>query len=356
MCLFFVAEWRRSYTPSLSYCAPRYHRDLKPNNVLLSRKGVVGPSGLRAVITDLGLAKNVGTENNLSASVAGSQVGTYIYMAPETIAKSVFSQGTDVWSYASIVWELLTGQAPYAYLGAYNPVAVAFQVGFGTLVPEQLLWPKPFDVILTNCLSKDHHERPTFTEILAHLGETEVHRFAEMTPSAFYRLQKQYATELRAKFGSVDPGTATSARLPPAVPGVEAKSPAVMVGTPQSDVGSLMYGGSNSPRTITRLPSFGMGGGFDTPATPTANPADLPGVVRALLGGVCDYADILAEYGFGDMADFQLYSEQDLVDMGFKKVHARKLLRAAGGSSDGSGGSGEVTDLSGALRAVALAQ
>jgi serine/threonine protein kinase len=70
-----------------------FHRDLKPNNILLTRRGAVGPSGLRAVITDLGSAKNIATEINLSQSVLGSQVGTLIYMAPETIAKSVFSQG-----------------------------------------------------------------------------------------------------------------------------------------------------------------------------------------------------------------------------------------------------------------------
>jgi hypothetical protein len=70
-----------------------YHRDLKPNNVLLTRSGMVGPSGLRSVVTDLGLAKNLGAEINLSQSMQGTQVGTYAYMAPETIAKSVFSQG-----------------------------------------------------------------------------------------------------------------------------------------------------------------------------------------------------------------------------------------------------------------------
>lgn len=70
-----------------------YHRDLKPNNVLLTRQGNVGRSGLRAVVTDLGLAKNLSAEINLSQSMQGSCAGTYVYMAPEVISKSVFSQG-----------------------------------------------------------------------------------------------------------------------------------------------------------------------------------------------------------------------------------------------------------------------
>lgn len=81
--------------------------------------------------------------------------------------------------------------------------------------------------------------------------------------------------------------------------------------------------------------AVGTAGTFGTPTFPTAQSPQFPTLqatpfsehVTSLVR--CDYSSILSEYGFEAIDDFELYSEEDLVAMGFKKVHARKLLRAA---------------------------
>jgi hypothetical protein len=60
-------------------------------------------------------------------------------------------------------------------------------------------------------------------------------------------------------------------------------------------------------------------------------------------------------YGFGDINDFEIYTEEELIDMGFKKVHARKLVRAALDAGGGDSGVTMTTSLSEDTRAIALA-
>lgn len=95
------------------------HRDLKPANILLS--GDAG-SPLDAVIpkiTDFGIAKHLHETN--SHTRTGDILGTPHYMAPEQAMGQSGQAGptADVYSLGAILYELLTGRAPFqAYAGA----------------------------------------------------------------------------------------------------------------------------------------------------------------------------------------------------------------------------------------------
>lgn len=80
------------------------HRDLKTSNVILSRKE---DGTLRAVITDFGLASEARLENGLEG-------GTPRYMAPELWRDGKPSKASDVYALGVILYELVTGSAPFA--------------------------------------------------------------------------------------------------------------------------------------------------------------------------------------------------------------------------------------------------
>jgi len=87
------------------------HRDFKSANVILV-PAPGAPSGMRAVITDFGLAH--GVSGNL-ASLTGSLdvVGTPDYMAPEQLEGGDVTAATDTYALGIVMYEMLTGSVPF---------------------------------------------------------------------------------------------------------------------------------------------------------------------------------------------------------------------------------------------------
>jgi serine/threonine-protein kinase len=86
------------------------HRDVKPGNILLD-PGAEPDSPPIAYLADLGLTKRMSAENSVTSS--GELVGTIDYMAPEQISGSPVDGRADVYSLACVLFECLTGSAPY---------------------------------------------------------------------------------------------------------------------------------------------------------------------------------------------------------------------------------------------------
>jgi serine/threonine-protein kinase len=90
------------------------HRDVKPENVVVSSRG--------AVLLDLGIARAIGASGNDRVTVAGMAVGTGGYMSPEQIrGVGELDPRTDLYSLACVLTECLTGLPPFT---AANPLAV----------------------------------------------------------------------------------------------------------------------------------------------------------------------------------------------------------------------------------------
>jgi TolB-like protein len=86
------------------------HRDFKPGNVML----VQGRTGLRAVVTDFGIARPARTEidTDWSGTAVGAVVGSPPYMAPEQRAGDSVTARTDIYALGLVAYEMLTGALP----------------------------------------------------------------------------------------------------------------------------------------------------------------------------------------------------------------------------------------------------
>src|SRR5215212_9399780 len=81
------------------------HRDIKPENILLTRDG-------STLVADFGIARALGGDDGLTQT--GMAVGTPAYMSPEQAAGDRTIDGrTDQFSLASVLYEMLAGEAPW---------------------------------------------------------------------------------------------------------------------------------------------------------------------------------------------------------------------------------------------------
>lgn len=83
------------------------HRDVKPENVLLA--------GGRALVADFGLARAIGAADYQKLTATGIMVGTVYYMSPEQLrGDRNLDQRADIYGLGCILYEMLTGEPPYA--------------------------------------------------------------------------------------------------------------------------------------------------------------------------------------------------------------------------------------------------
>jgi serine/threonine protein kinase len=87
----------------VAHAAGLVHRDVKPGNVLVD--------SARSWLTDFGLTKRIASRTALTA--AGRTVGTAAYLAPEQIRGQDVDARTDVYAFACVLYECLTGSVPF---------------------------------------------------------------------------------------------------------------------------------------------------------------------------------------------------------------------------------------------------
>jgi serine/threonine protein kinase/cytochrome c-type biogenesis protein CcmH/NrfG len=128
------------------------HRDIKPGNILLDQKG-------EPHLTDFGLARLVESESSVTHTL--EVLGTPSYMAPEQAVgnNAAVSSVTDVYGLGAVLYQLLTGQPPFAGGTTYETIKLLLDTE-----PRQprLLNPKvdrDLSTICLKCLEKDPKRR-----------------------------------------------------------------------------------------------------------------------------------------------------------------------------------------------------
>ena len=124
-----------------AHAAGIVHRDVKPHNILVE--------GDCAYLSDFGLAKAIeGTGDGSSASI----VGTVEYMAPEQWRGEKVGSSADIYSLGCVLYEALTGIAPFARKEADSEPEV----------------PKGIDAVIERAVAKDPDDRyQTAGELIA---------------------------------------------------------------------------------------------------------------------------------------------------------------------------------------------
>jgi TolB-like protein/Flp pilus assembly protein TadD len=128
------------------------HRDIKPGNILLDQKG-------EPHLTDFGLARLVETESTMTRTL--DVLGTPSYMAPEQAMgnNAAVSSVTDIYGLGAVLYQLLTGQPPFAGGATYETIKLLLDTE-----PRhpRLLNPKidrDLSTICLKCLEKDPKRR-----------------------------------------------------------------------------------------------------------------------------------------------------------------------------------------------------
>jgi serine/threonine protein kinase/Tfp pilus assembly protein PilF len=128
------------------------HRDIKPGNILLDANG-------EPHLTDFGLARLVESESSVTHTL--DVLGTPSYMAPEQAVgnNAAVSSATDVYGLGAVLYQLLTGQPPFAGGTTYETIKLLLDTE-----PRQprLLNPKidrDLSTICLKCLEKDPKRR-----------------------------------------------------------------------------------------------------------------------------------------------------------------------------------------------------
>jgi serine/threonine protein kinase len=146
-----------------AHAAGVVHRDLKPSNIFICG---VYPGGSdtveRAKVLDFGVCKLETPEDDEKLTVTGESVGTASYMAPEQIrGASGVNERADLYSFATVMFEALSGQLPHVAVGQMAMLASklersAIRLSDAAQVPV----PDGLDPLLGKMLSRDPKKRP----------------------------------------------------------------------------------------------------------------------------------------------------------------------------------------------------
>ncbi|NXS14990.1 STK36 kinase, partial [Neodrepanis coruscans] len=129
------------------------HRDMKPQNILLGKGGVVK-------LCDFGFARAMSIHTMVLTSIKG----TPLYMSPELVEERPYDHTADLWSVGCILYELFVGTPPFYTKSIFQLVSL--------IIKDSVKWPTAmspvFKSFLQGLLMKDPHQRLSWPELLSH--------------------------------------------------------------------------------------------------------------------------------------------------------------------------------------------
>ena len=139
-----------------AHAAGIIHRDIKPENVMLRRDGIVK-------VLDFGLAKlTPAKESNpedstrpLMKTDPGMVLGTVTHMSPEQARGQTVDARTDIWSLGVVLYEMLTGHAPFGGATTTDVIAAILEREPKSLNSYSPELPEAVEWLVAKALTKD---------------------------------------------------------------------------------------------------------------------------------------------------------------------------------------------------------
>jgi serine/threonine-protein kinase len=164
-------------------CAHRnniIHRDVKPQNILVTEEGVVK-------VTDFGIAK---ASSSVTITNSNKVIGSAHYFSPEQARGNYVDARADIYSLGIVLYEMVTGKLPF---DAESPVTIALKHLQDIAVPPKNLnsnIPESLNSLIIKCIQKDPNNRyQTVRELLMDLLRIQKDLNYEIIPSS---VEKDY--------------------------------------------------------------------------------------------------------------------------------------------------------------------
>lgn len=144
------------------------HRDIKPDNVMITSKGVVK-------VADLGLAKAL--DEDMSLTQSGMGAGTPYYMSPEQAANAKHVDArTDIYAIGCMLYVFLTGQMPFKGTTTLELIKAKEDGRFEPIRKHNPEVPEKLDLIVAKMIQKKpEHRFQSCAEVIAAIEELGLH-------------------------------------------------------------------------------------------------------------------------------------------------------------------------------------
>ncbi len=152
------------------------HRDIKPQNILLTREGQVK-------VTDFGIAR---AASAATITQTGTVLGSVQYISPEQARGTMVGRSADIYALGVVVYEMVTGQLPF---DGESPIAIAIKhIHQAPSRPRALVpvLPTRLEGIILRAMSKSPYERYRSAADLRSdlLGETDFWKEPPAAPTS----------------------------------------------------------------------------------------------------------------------------------------------------------------------------
>ena len=270
------------------------HRDVKPQNIMIDRGGVVR-------LTDFGVVKAL---SGPALTQSGMTFGTAAYLSPEQATGATIGPASDIYALGCVIYEMLAGTPPFV---GDNPAVVAYKQVWDQprplhdLVPDV---PPSLEAVVMRCLNKDPNRRYPTAETLA--ADLEKLSAASNQPTQAVKLGPAVVPGGDGQTGPISPSERSQAIAMPLPPGEGQGVPPVRVqttgygaaGAPHVSQPAPVQQQETAPMAVRPLaPAAAYAGPQRQTAAPTVNVNRRRGIgwvplaIVALVGlGLCGFA------------------------------------------------------------------